>query len=197
MSDEQKLPEKRLVARELLVKGSVMVHLDPRNPDASVPPYLAKQPQLVLQIGLDLPVPIPDLLVDDFGVQATLSFNRTPHPCRIPWAAVFALVGEDGQGLVWPESFPTEIRHEVEREAGQRPAPGLRLVNDDSEPEVAGEPDETPSAKERPTLATDTRACVESKPRESKPALSLAPVAEEATDDGEGESDSSLPKSGG
>ena len=62
----------------------------------------------------------------------------------------------------------------------------------DSEPEVAGEPDETPLPRRRgPRLQPIQEPIFESKPRESKPALSLAPVAEEATDDGEGESDSS------
>ena len=44
----------------------------------------AGEPHLVLQYGHDLPIPIPDLEVDDYGVRATLSFSRTAHSHRRP-----------------------------------------------------------------------------------------------------------------
>jgi len=110
------LPAKKDVARALLLRGSVFVHLDPRSHGVSVPKRFGAEPQLVLQIGLDLPIPIPDLRVDQEGVLATLSFSRTPFTCIVPWSAVFALVGEDGKGMVWPESVPPEIESEMKRE---------------------------------------------------------------------------------
>jgi hypothetical protein len=111
------LPNKKDVARALLLKGTVFVHLDPRSDAVAVPPWLKRQPQLVLQVGLDMPVPIPDLRVDDAGVFGTLSFSRTAFTCVVPWDAVFAVVGDDGRGMVWPASMPPEIAAEVEREA--------------------------------------------------------------------------------
>jgi hypothetical protein len=93
------------------------VHLDPRLASVRVPEWLKRQPQLVLQVGLDMPVPIPDLRVDDTGVFGTLSFNRAPFTCVVPWEAVFAVVGDDGRGMVWPGRMPQEIAAEVEREA--------------------------------------------------------------------------------
>jgi hypothetical protein len=110
------LPNKKDVARALLLKGTVFVHLDPRVDAVIVPHWLKRQPQLVLQVGLDLPIPIPDLRVDDNGVVGTLSFNRTAFTCVVPWVAVFAVVGDDGRGMVWPGSMPSEIASEVERE---------------------------------------------------------------------------------
>jgi hypothetical protein len=111
------LPLKRDVAKMLLRKGSLFVHLDPRASDVFVPPWLRHQAQLVLQVGFDMPIPIPDLRVDDEGVFGTLSFSRNPFTCAVPWHAVFALVGDEGRGMVWPESMPPEIAAEVEREA--------------------------------------------------------------------------------
>lgn len=111
------LPLKRDVAKMLLRKGSLFVHLDPRASDVFVPPWLRHQAQLVLQVGYDMPIPIPDLRVDDEGVFGTLSFSRNPFTCAVPWHAVFALVGDEGRGMVWPESMPPEIAAEVEREA--------------------------------------------------------------------------------
>ena len=120
MPEERPLPSKLDVARALMLKGSLFIHLDPRVDDVSVPPWLRKQPQLVLQVGLEMALPIPDLVVDEQGVQATLSFSRSPFLCVVPWASVFALVGDDGRGLVWPESMPVEIAAEVDREAQRR-----------------------------------------------------------------------------
>lgn len=108
---------KREVAEGLLSIGSLFVHLDPRIVGVAVPPSFRTQPQLVLQVGLNMAVAIPDLTIDDHGIRATLSFNRTPHRCILPWEAVFALVGDDGRGSVFPESMPIEIRREVDREA--------------------------------------------------------------------------------
>lgn len=111
------LPYKRDVANQLLRKGSLFIHLDPRVNDVVVPPWLRHQAQLVLQVGLDMPIPIPDLRVDADGIFGTLSFSRTPFACNVPWNAIFALVGDEGRGMVWPESMPAEIVAEVEREA--------------------------------------------------------------------------------
>lgn len=103
------LPPKKDVALALLERASVFVHLDPRTETVEVPPWLKGQAQLILQIGLNLAVDIPDLAVDDTGISCTLSFSRRPHYCRVPWAAVYALVGEDGRGMVWPADIPAEV----------------------------------------------------------------------------------------
>jgi hypothetical protein len=114
--DNSPLPYKRDVANQLLRKGSLFIHLDPRMQDVVVPPWLRHQAQLVLQVGLDMPIPIPDLRVDENGIFGTLSFSRTPFSCNMPWNAIFALVGDEGRGMVWPESMPSEIVAEVEAE---------------------------------------------------------------------------------
>ncbi len=105
----QPLPPKKEVALALLERSSVHVHLDPRGTTAVVPPWFKRQPQLVLQIGLNMEVPIPDLRLDDAGLSCTLSFNRSPFFCVVPWATVFAMVGDDGRGMVWPDEVPPEI----------------------------------------------------------------------------------------
>jgi stringent starvation protein B len=110
------LPAKKDVARALLLRGSVFVHFDPRKEGVVIPLRLRLQPQVVLQVGLDMPVPIPDLIIDNDGVYGTLSFKGVPFTCSIPWGAVFALVGDDAKGMVWSTEMPSEIAAEVERE---------------------------------------------------------------------------------
>jgi len=84
---------------------------------------------VVLQVGLDMPVPIPDLRVDEEGVFGTLSFKGVPFTCFVPWRAVFALVGEDGKGMVWSSEMPSEVAGELQREARRTLGPAAPLVH--------------------------------------------------------------------
>ena len=144
------LPDKKDVARGLLLRGSVFVHLDPRVDGVEIPSYLANQPQVVLRIALDMAVPIPDLRVDSEGISGTLSFSRKPYKVRVPWDAIFALKDEQGRRMVWPDSLPPEIQAEVEREMGIRaPAAGLRVVEGGAEAVVAEAPRPRARARKR------------------------------------------------
>ena len=149
-------PPKRDVANALLERGSLFLHLDPRVEGVVVPDYLRNQPQLVLQVGLSLVIPIPDLEVDEEGVFGTLSFNRAPFYCRVPWRAVFGMVGDDGMGLLWHEDFPPEVAADVEaatRKAERAPrGPALRSI--DGGADEASEPrgDEPTAPARRPKL---------------------------------------------
>src|SRR4051794_18364195 len=112
-----RLPRKKDVALELLEHATVFVHLDPRAEAVRVPPWFKRQPQLVLQVGLNMAVPIPDLEVDDEGLSCTLSFNRSPFLCVIPWSSVFALVDDRRQGMVWPDDVPPELNQQAQQQA--------------------------------------------------------------------------------
>jgi stringent starvation protein B len=114
------LPPKKEVALALLERSSVHVHLDPRVSGVVVPAWFKKQPQLVLQIGLNMPVPIPDLRLDEQGMSCTLSFNRTPFYCVVPWSGVYAMVGDDGRGMVWPDDVPPEVANQARGREGER-----------------------------------------------------------------------------
>lgn len=135
---KSRLPPKKDVALALLESSTVFVHLDPRADGVTVPPWFKKQPQLVLQIGLNMPVPIPDLSLDGDGVSCTLSFNRSPQFCNVPWKAIYALVGEDGRGMVWPDDVPPEVAAQTRVVAAEGNKPKrkkkahLRAVDDKS-----------------------------------------------------------------
>jgi stringent starvation protein B len=122
MSQTQPLPPKKEVALALLERSSVFVHLDPRQTTVVVPPGFKKQPQLVLQVGLNMSVRIPDLRVDEEGMSCTLSFNRTPFFCVVPWSSVFAMMDDEGQGMVWPDDVPAEVARQAQVRAADGPA---------------------------------------------------------------------------
>lgn len=112
-SEAQRLPPsattRRSIVDALLRTESVDLYLDPRSPGVVVPPRFRADPGLVLRIGRDLPVPIPDLYVDDDGISGTLSFDGQPFHCEVPWVAVFAIVSTQKAGAVWADRTPPEF----------------------------------------------------------------------------------------
>ena len=128
MAAPPRLPPKKDVANALLEQSTVFVHLDPRSDQVKVPPWFKKQPQLVLQVGLNMAVRIPDLDIGDEALSCTLSFNRSPHFCWIPWGAVFALVGENGRGMVWPDDVPKEVAAQAAQQQKKEAGPKLHAV---------------------------------------------------------------------
>jgi stringent starvation protein B len=93
----------------LLQEGWTSLHLDARREGVIVPAHLKGEAHLVLQYGNDLPIPITDLIVDEEGVRATLSFSRTPQPTRVPWSAVYVIANEDGRGVLYNEDIPRDV----------------------------------------------------------------------------------------
>ncbi|MFO0676577.1 MAG: ClpXP protease specificity-enhancing factor SspB [Polyangiaceae bacterium] len=161
MASPPALPPKKEVALALLERSSIFVHLDPRRDGVAVPAWFKKQPQLVLQIGLNMPVPIPDLHLDDDGMTCTLSFNRAPFYCVMPWTSIFALVGEDGRAMVWPDDIPKEIAAQAESQGQPKPKDGARPQAAD----VKAVPDPKPAKRGHLELAPSPKALKTKKPR--------------------------------
>jgi hypothetical protein len=114
-------PDKLSVMVELLKDAWVYVHLDPRREGVVLPDFLREQPRVVLQYGYNMPVPIVDLMVDEQGIGATLSFRRVAQGTFIPWSAVFALTDGEKRGMVWEEDVPKDL--DLESEAAAPPPP--------------------------------------------------------------------------
>ena len=180
-----RLPKKKDVALALLEQASVFVHLDPRTDKVFVPPWLKRQPQLVLQIGLNMAIPIPDLEVDEAGLSCTLSFNRSPHHCQIPWNAVFALVGDNGRGMVWPDDVPPEVAAEAEKQAKAQQAKAKIAPVPAAAPAPAAEAKPARKRKraaaaapnEAPAEAKEAKKARAPRRRKAEPVAAPAPVA--------------------
>lgn len=93
---------------QALAETIVGIYVNPQIRGVRLPERLYLEPTVVLDLGYNLPVPIPDLRLTEDGFTATLSFARVPYMCVIPWAAVFALVPRNNPagGLLWPASLP-------------------------------------------------------------------------------------------
>ena len=102
-------PSKQDAFLALLREGWTSLHLDARRPGVIVPAHLRGEAHLVLQYGHDLPISIPDLEVDEYGVRATLSFSRTPQLTVVPWSAVYVVACDDGRGVLYQEDVPEDV----------------------------------------------------------------------------------------
>jgi stringent starvation protein B len=113
----------------LLGEGWTSLHLDARRPGVIVPAHLRGEAHLVLQYGHDLPIPIPDLEVDEYGVRATLSFQKLPHLTVVPWSAVYVVTCDDGRGVLYHEDVPDDVS--IVAQSPQSPqSPNDRLLAD-------------------------------------------------------------------
>ena len=138
-------PSKQQAFLALLREGWTSLHLDARRPGVVVPDTLRGEPHLVLQYGHDLPIPIPDLEIDDYGVRATLSFSRTAHRTVVPWSAVYVVACDDGRGILYSEEVPQDVAVIAARSTSD--APPLEV---ETEIEVAEEMAAMPAP--RPSL---------------------------------------------
>jgi stringent starvation protein B len=114
---------KRRTVEALLTRGPVLVHVDARRAEVSVPARFRADPSLVLRFGYGLSPAIVDLELDDEAVSGTLTFAGQPFRCVLPWTAVYAAVleGEQG-GTVWPEDIPEDVIADGEGTSGPAPA---------------------------------------------------------------------------
>lgn len=142
--------DKLEVFSKLIDQGMVLVSLDARPEAVAVPPQHKDNLQLALnfshRFGLD------DFAYDERGVRASLSFNRQPFFCDIPWSAVFLMRSQvTGEVVLFPSSLPPEmapllagIEEQIHDGQPQRPAA--------TAPERPQEPPPAPKPGERPTL---------------------------------------------
>jgi stringent starvation protein B len=102
-------PGKKKTLLAYLQQGVAMIHLDARRSGVSVPQKFAHDAHL--RLNLSYRYAIPDFDVSDERIQATLSFGGVPYQCLVPWHAIFGITSHDtGDGQVWPEDLPTEVK---------------------------------------------------------------------------------------
>lgn len=178
--------QKRRQLLDMLDKGLVMIHLDPRPEEVIVPAYLKTEPVLRLNLAYGFRLPALDVGAD--GIYAVLSFNRQNFGCTIPWGAVFALTMPDNghDGMLWPSSLPDELKpagevaetgavqlKPVVRPSGLGPAPAPRDAS--AEPGAHPHGNEPSSEGAAPEVEPVTSALPEPSPEAAPAVESPAP----------------------
>jgi hypothetical protein len=116
-------PSKREVMQALLERAEARVHLDARREGVKLPDRLRTDGHVRLDYGYGFQPPIPDLLIDDAGIHATLSFSRVPFRTFVPWTAIYLIADFDGNGAVWQEDIPVDLLDVAEPLPTAPPAP--------------------------------------------------------------------------
>jgi len=132
----------------LLEKAEARVHLDARHPGVILPPRLQSERHLMLDYAYGFSPPIPDLVVDDLGVHATLSFSRIPTKTFIPWEAIYLIADFEGNGAVWHEDVPPDLVAALEMRT--QTAPALANVPADATAQTPRRAEEDRPKKPRP-----------------------------------------------
>src|SRR5689334_22329382 len=128
--DDASAPDKRRTLETLLSRGPVLVHVDARRSEVSVPTRFRADASLVLRFGHNLSPAIIDLTVDDDAISGTLTFAGQPFRCILPWTAVYAAMVEGEQrGTVWPEDVPEDVLT-----GGGADTPGATVIPQQSVP---------------------------------------------------------------
>jgi stringent starvation protein B len=112
-SGHHRVPEatadKRAVVDAMLAHAPVLVDLDARRAEVSVPDA-HREAHLVLRIGRHLTPPIPDLHLDDSSITCTLQFGGAQHAVTLPWSAIFSARYEDGSAsTIWIADVPADL----------------------------------------------------------------------------------------
>ena len=108
--EDASAPDKRTTLEALLAHGAVLIHVDARRAEVSVPQRFRADPSLVLRFGYNLDPAITDLVIDDEGLSGTLTFSGQPYRCVLPWTAVYAaMIDGEHRGTVWPEDVPEDV----------------------------------------------------------------------------------------
>jgi len=174
--------DKRETFLNLLGEGWVSICLDARANGVELPDHLRAEPRLILQYGLNMPVPIVDLEITGEGIRATLSFNRTPHNTFVPWQAVYVIMPTDSgkPAILFAEDVPPELRATLTAEAAddnpqEKPRPRRRKAGGkakEEEPESAQAAPEAPAGRKRHLSLVP-----------ESPGAEVAPPAEKAPDE--------------
>ena len=148
--------QKRRQLLEMLDRGLVMLHLDPRAPEVIVPARFKSDPVLRLNLAYQFRLPALDIGAE--GVYAVLSFDKQNFGCTLPWSSIFAVTRPDAghDGVIWPESVPPELRASLSR-AGVEAPTRMRKA---TPPE--GTPTQRSEAMPESTAASESTATSES-----------------------------------
>ena len=147
-------PPKKELLLALLTESVVQVHLDGRAQGVELPEWLRTESRVILDIGYDMPVPILDLEIDDQGFRCTLSFQRTPFLCRVPWEAIYGIIDAEQRGAVYVEDMPPELRALIETRAKPALAAEERTIEETAPSDLEPSPSPAPS---RPSNAKKPR----------------------------------------
>ncbi|HEY3496235.1 MAG TPA: hypothetical protein VGK73_16160 [Polyangiaceae bacterium] len=126
---------KRDITDRFIRTGAVVrLYLDPRRADVVVPAHLKQSEWLVLDVGISLPRPIPNLFWAGDCVRGTMSFDGVAFDCWVPYSAVLGVRNQStGELVTWVSGATAQARADAspptERLPPKAPAKVVNLAD--------------------------------------------------------------------
>lgn len=113
--------EKQEFFTKLINAGLTLTKFDPNSPGVQIPAFLKKEEAVALKWSHKFG--ISDFSYDSNGISATLSFNREPFYCVVPWEAIsdIWLDSDKNFGKTWENNPDGESGTEPELEKDTSP----------------------------------------------------------------------------
>lgn len=143
-----KKPTKRQVFDAILGRcPTLFMHIDATAKGVDLPPSRRGKTEIVLQVGMNMPVPITAMSTTEYSFEGTLSFAGIPYHCTIPWDAVYALVGDDNKGIVYDQDMPNKVHTAMLAQAEQSEVAQARIKAEDAHRKMIAAFAEEPPAR--------------------------------------------------
>ena len=123
MSNDEEMTQlvsrKRSALESRLSEGRVQVHLDSTIDGVVLPEHLMGQVQVILNLSYGFRPEV--FIIDDDGVQVTLSFGGQKFLCILPWVCIYVMQTLDAKGTIaggseiFIESLPAALVKHVPR----------------------------------------------------------------------------------
>ena len=106
MTNNKARIEKTKTLKRLLLGEYILVHVDPRASNLTLPPHLLQNETVTLKLSRLFRGAME---VDNEKVTAELLFSGTYFTCVVPLDAIWGITSEKGENLIWVESAPKEV----------------------------------------------------------------------------------------
>lgn len=170
MTDQNKSKHETLL--DLLEVGLIMMHIDARHPNISVPTHLKDDPHL--RLNLSYRFRVPDLNITEESIEVTLSFQQVPHFCKIPLDAIWGVSQPPAPGIhLFLDSMPPEIVFQLMTTQLQGDLPAEQEREEGEEVEVDAPIPFLPALAAAARPSTTPRDEPQDPPSKGRPALRL------------------------
>lgn len=96
---------KRFAFDKYIAEGLVQIEFATMYPGVVIPEHLKAKP--IERLNFSHKFRVADFKWDETGVSATLSVNKTPAFCHVPWGAIFVMLSKAfDEAIAWPCSYP-------------------------------------------------------------------------------------------
>ena len=98
--------DKQKLFAQWMEDDHVLLHLDSRRGEVSVPEHLKDDPALTLKLSYLFQ---GETTHDEKAIRSFLKFSGQYFECVVPWVAIWGMTASSGENRLWAEDLPPEL----------------------------------------------------------------------------------------